>query len=99
MAHDQYETATSFNVARYFVEHRQISWVLFAGVLAWGVCAYQAMRKRKDPDIPVRQVAVATPWRRRSAERVEQVEPRKTEGIHAEKGKVAESKTTNRAGR
>src|SRR5690348_8922810 len=72
MPHDQHETATGFNVARYFVEHRHISWVLFAGVLAWGVGAYQAMPKRKDPDIPVRQVAVATPWPGQSAERARQ---------------------------
>src|SRR4029079_6182039 len=56
MPHDSHWTATGFNVARYFVEHQHISWVLFAGVLAWGVGAYQAMPKRKDPDIPVRQV-------------------------------------------
>ena len=42
MAHDQHETAIGFNVARYFVEHRHISWVLFVGVLVWGVGAYQA---------------------------------------------------------
>src|SRR5438094_5792688 len=73
MANDQHETATGLNVARYFVEHRHISWVLFVGVLAWGVGAYQAMPKRKDPDIPVRQVAVVTPWPGQSAERVEQL--------------------------
>src|SRR5439155_958561 len=79
MAHDQQETATGFNVARYFVEHRHISWVLFVAVLAWGMGAYQAMPKRKDPDIPVRQVAVVTPWPGQSAERIEQLVTRKIE--------------------
>src|ERR1041385_1696220 len=98
MAHDQHETATGFNVARYFVEHRHISWVLFAGVLAWGVGAYQAMPKRKDPDIPVRQVAVATPWPGQSAERVEQLVTRKIEEKLAQNIKVSEIKSRSRAG-
>ena len=98
MAHDQHETATGFNVARYFVEHRHISWVLFVGVLAWGVGAYQAMPKRKDPDIPVRQVAVATPWPGQSAERVEQLVTRKIEEKIAQNIRVSEIKSRSRAG-
>jgi len=98
MAHDQHETATGFNVARYFVEHRHISWVLFAGVLAWGVGAYQAMPKRKDPDIPVRQVAVVTPWPGQSAEKVEQLVTRKIEEKMAQNIRVSEIKSRSRAG-
>src|SRR6266568_2194698 len=98
MANDHHETATSFNVARYFVEHRHISWVLFVGVLAWGVGAYQSMPKRKDPDIPVRQVAVATPWPGQSAERVEQLVTRKIEEKLAQNIKVSEIKSRSRAG-
>jgi hypothetical protein len=98
MAHDRHETATGFNVARYFVEHRHISWVLFAGVLAWGVGAYRAMPKRKDPDIPVRQVAVVTPWPGQSAERVEQLVTRKIEEKIAQNIRVSEIKSGSRAG-
>src|SRR5215472_7684280 len=98
MAHDQHETATGFNVARYFVEHRHISWVLLGGVLVWGVGAYRAMPKRKDPDIPVRQVAVATPWPGQSAERVEQLVTRKIEEKIAQNIRVSEIKSTSRAG-
>src|SRR5215471_6692218 len=98
MAHEQQATAPGFNVARYFVEHRHISWVLFAGVLAWRVSAYQSMPKRKDPDIPVRQVAVATPWPGQSAERVEQLVTRKIEEKIAQNIRVSEIKSTSRAG-
>lgn len=98
MANDQHETATGLNIARYFVEHRHISWVLFVGVLAWGVGAYQSMPKRKDPDIPVRQVAVATPWPGQSAERVEQLVTRKIEEKLAQNIKVSEIKSRSRAG-
>jgi len=98
MASDHHETAARFNVARYFVEHRHISWVLFVGVLAWGVGAYQAMPKRKDPDIPVRQVAVVTPWPGQSAERVEQLVTRKIEEKIAQNIRVFEIKSRSRAG-
>ena len=98
MASDQHETAAGFNVARYFVEHRHISWVLLAGVLAWGVGAYQAMPKRKDPDIPVRQVAVVTPWPGQSAERVEQLVTRKIEEKIAQNIRVSEIKSRSRPG-
>src|SRR5438067_5821658 len=97
MAHDQHETATGFNVARYFVEHRHISWVLFAGVLAGGSWAYQAMPKRKDPDIPVRQIAVVTPWPGQSAERVEQLVTRKIEEEIAQNIRVSEIKSRSRS--
>jgi len=86
------------NVARYFVENRHISWVLFAGVLAWGIWAYQIMPKRKDPDIPVRQVAVITPWPGQSAERVEQLVSRKIEEKLAQNVRLSEVKSISRPG-
>jgi multidrug efflux pump subunit AcrB len=94
-----FETASSrFNVSRFFVEYRQISWVLFLGVLAWGIWAYQAMPKRKDPDIRVRQVAVITPWPGQSAERVEQLVTRKIEEKIAQNIRISEIKSISRAG-
>src|SRR5215813_12015850 len=98
MSNDVHEAPTHQNVSRYFVEHRHVSWVLFVGVLAWGVWAYQAMPKRKDPDIPVRQVAVVTPWPGQSAERVEQVVTRKIEEKIAQNIRVSEIKSKTRAG-
>ena len=85
-------------VSRFFVEHRQISWVLFFAVLAWGVWAYRAMPQRKDPDIPVRQVAVITPWPGQSAERVEQLVTRKIEEKLAQNIRLSEVKSISRAG-
>src|SRR5215470_11003797 len=86
------------SISRFFVENRQVSWVLLIGVIAWGVWAYAAMPKRKDPDIPVRQVAVVTPWPGQSAERVEQLVTRKIEERVAQNIRVAEITSTTRPG-
>ena len=94
-----FETASSrHNVARFFVENRHISWVLFVAVLTWGVWAYQVMPKRKDPDIPVRQVAVVTPWPGQNAEKVEQLVTRKIEEKVAQNIRLSEVKSISRAG-
>src|SRR5499427_55390 len=85
------------NVARFFVENRHISWVLFIAVLAWGIWAYRVMPKRKDPDIPVRQVAVVTPWPRQGAVRGEQLVTRKIEEKLAQNIHLFEIKSSSRA--
>src|SRR5262249_55402883 len=60
--------------------------------------AYQMMPKRKDPNIPVRQVAVITPWPGQSAERVEQLVTRKIEEKIAQNIRVSEIKSISRSG-
>src|SRR5262249_29861543 len=74
------------------------SGVLRVGGMAWGIWAYEAMPKRKDPDIPVRQVAVVTPWPGQSAERVEQLVTRKIEERVAQNIRVSEITSTTRPG-
>jgi multidrug efflux pump subunit AcrB len=98
MSNEAHETSTSLNVACYFVEHRHISWVLFAAVVAWGIWAYQTMPKHKDPDIIVRQVAVVTPWAGQSAEKVEQLVTRKIEEKIAQNIRASELKSKSRPG-
>ena len=91
-------TGPRYSVARFFVENRHVSWVLLVGVIAWGIWAYAAMPKRKDPDIPVRQVAVVTPWPGQSAERVEQLVTRKIEERVAQNIRVSEITSRSRPG-
>ena len=91
-------TPPQYSVARFFVENRHVAWVLLVGVIAWGVWAYEAMPKRKDPDIPVRQVAVVTPWPGQSAERVEQLVTRKVEERVAQNIRVSEITSISRSG-
>lgn len=67
------------NTARFFVEVRQISWVLLIGVLLWGVFAYFSMPQRKDPEVAVRQAVAITAWPGASADKVEQLITKKVE--------------------
>jgi multidrug efflux pump subunit AcrB len=82
MAHgktDQEIINKTHNTARFFVEVRQISWVLLIGVLLWGVFAYFSMPQRKDPEVAVRQAVAITAWPGASADKVEQLVTKKVE--------------------
>src|SRR5215831_8141539 len=67
------------NTARFFVEVRQISWVLLVGVVLWGIFSYLGMPQRKDPEIAVRRAVAITPWPGASAEKIEQLVTKKVE--------------------
>ncbi|MCC6861203.1 MAG: efflux RND transporter permease subunit [Bryobacterales bacterium] len=86
------------NTARFFVETRQIAWVLLIGTAVWGVYGYVSMPQRKDPDIPVRVAVALTPWPGASAERVEQLVTRKVEEKVGQNSHVAEIKSISRTG-
>lgn len=77
-------TANRRNVARFFVEHPHISWMLLVGVLVWGWFGYTSMPQRKDPDIPVRLGVAACPWPGATAQQVEQYITRRIEDAAAE---------------
>jgi hypothetical protein len=40
VSHDPADTQGRFNLARYFVQHRQVAWALLVSMLAWGVAGY-----------------------------------------------------------
>jgi multidrug efflux pump subunit AcrB len=86
------------NTARFFVETRQISWVLLAATAAWGFYGYTHMPQRKDPDIPVRIAVALTPWPGAGAERVEQLVTKKVEDKIGENSRVTEIKSISRTG-
>src|SRR5262244_1754436 len=69
----------SRNTARFFVEHRQIAWILLIGTVLWGWYGYNSMPQRKDPDIPVRVAVALTPWPGVQAQEVEQLVTRPLE--------------------
>jgi multidrug efflux pump subunit AcrB len=54
--------ASTHNTARFFAETPHLAWVFLIGTLIWGVYAFAAMPKRKDPDFPILYAAVIVPW-------------------------------------
>ncbi len=85
------------NTARFFVENRQIAWVLLIGTVAWGIYGYANMPQRKDPDIPARQAVVITNWPGASAEKVEQLITRTIEQTVASNSNIARIESISRA--
>jgi multidrug efflux pump subunit AcrB len=76
------------NTARFFVENRQISWILLLATVAMGIYGYTRMPKRKDPNIPVRVASVITQWPGATAQQVEQLVTRPIESTIAENSHI-----------
>jgi multidrug efflux pump subunit AcrB len=72
------------NTARFFVENRQISWIVLIATVALGIYGYAKMPKRKDPNIPVRVASVQTQWPGADADQVEQLVTRPIESTIAQ---------------
>ncbi len=85
-----------FNLARFFVENRTLSWVLLIAIAVWGACGYATMPKRKDPEIPVRVAVAVTPWPGADAEKVEQLVTKKVEEKIAENSKLDKIRSVSR---
>jgi multidrug efflux pump subunit AcrB len=98
MSHDRDGQEKGFNLARFFVRHRQIAWALLVSMLAWGVAGYTKMAKRKDPDIPVRIGLAVCPWPGISADRVEELLTRKIERAASGNSKIEKIESTTRDG-
>src|SRR5688572_672072 len=86
------------NTARYFTENRHVAWMVLIGTVLWGVYAYFAMPKRKDPEIPVRVAAVIATWPGASAQKVEERLTRRIEEKIAENSRVDRIDSTTRSG-
>src|SRR5262252_9155131 len=76
------------NTARFFVEHRQIAWMLLIVTVLWGWYGYNSMPQRKDPDIPLRLAVAITPWPGVQAQQVEQLVTRAIEEKVAESSSI-----------
>src|SRR5437867_455888 len=87
---------STHNTARFFVETRQISWVLLLATILWGLYAYVTMPQRKDPEIQVRQAVALTPWPGAGAEKIEQLVTKKVEEQMAANPKVKRVESISR---
>ncbi len=86
------------NTARFFTEHRQLSWVLLVVTLLWGVYGYQTMPKRKDPQFQLQTAVAICPWPGASAEKIEQQVVRKIEEKLATNARVEKLDAVARSG-
>ena len=89
MSNKHYDSETiekTRNTARFFVENRQIAWVLLVATALWGIFGYFSMPQRKDPEVQVNIAAVLTSWSGASADKVEQLVTKKLEEKIAEHG-------------
>ena len=84
------------NTARFFVENRQIAWVLLVATCIAGVFSYMRMPKLKDPRFEVVYAAAVCPWPGVDAERVEQLVTRRIEERIAENARVSLIESTTR---
>jgi multidrug efflux pump subunit AcrB len=99
MAHDTTDASSQHherNTARFFVENRQIAWVILLATVLWGVYAYVKMPKRKDPEFPVLSAAALCAWPGVGADKIEQLVTRKLEQKIAENVRVKKIESVTR---
>src|SRR5262245_54106058 len=96
--HEHQQIERTHNTARFFTESRHVSWVLLIGTMLWGIYGFVRMPQRKDPDIPVRQALVLTPWPGAGAEKIEQLVTRRIEERVAENVRVEKIESNTRTG-
>ncbi|MCI0388628.1 MAG: efflux RND transporter permease subunit [Acidobacteria bacterium] len=90
-------TETRRNTAKFFTETRQLSWVLMIVTLLWGAYAYNAMPKRKDPEVKVRKALAVCAWPGASAEEIEQQVTRKIEEKMSQNSRVETIESISRS--
>src|SRR5258705_9344566 len=100
MAHgksDNQIIQSKFNISRFFVEQRHISWVMLIAVCLWGFYSYRSMPQRKDPDTPVKIAVAITVWPGAKGEKVEQLITRKGEEKIAQNARVEKIRSISRS--
>lgn len=95
---DSWHIQHTHNTARFFTEHRHVSWVVLFGTVLWGIYGYNAMPQRKDPDIPVGVALALCDWPGASAEHIEELITRRVEEKMAENVWVETIESTSRVG-
>jgi len=93
---DREQIANARNTSRFFVESRQISWVLLLFTCLWGLYGYFSMPQRKDPEIRVRTAVAVTPWPGAPAEQIEQLVTSKIEAQVASNSKAKKIESISR---
>ncbi|HEY5914281.1 MAG TPA: efflux RND transporter permease subunit [Verrucomicrobiae bacterium] len=85
-------------LARFFVEHREVSWLALAGVLIWGALVYGRLAQQEDPTIPHRTAMLVTVFPGATASKVEELLTKPIERKVSEMQSVEEIKSQSRPG-
>ncbi|MBI4325203.1 MAG: efflux RND transporter permease subunit [Chloroflexi bacterium] len=85
-------------LARYCVEHREVSWAALVAVLIWGWFSYGKLAQQEDPRIPHRAALLVTRFPGATALQIEQLVTRPLEKKVAELESIDEIKSQSRSG-
>lgn len=85
-------------LARYFVEHREVGWLVLVGILAWGGLSLSRLAQQEDPKIPARTARVVTLFPGATALQVEQLVTERIEKKISELDTVEELSSQSRLG-
>jgi multidrug efflux pump subunit AcrB len=88
----------SGGLAQYFVEHREVSWLILIGVLIWGAVAYMRLGQQEDPTIPTRIAQLVTTFPGATASKVEELLTKPIERKISELQSIEEIKSLSRPG-
>src|SRR6266550_4597671 len=88
----------SGGLAQYFVEHREVSWLILIGVLIWGAVAYTRLGQQEDPTIPTRVAQLVTTFPGATASKVEELLTKPIERKISELQSIEEIKSLSRPG-
>jgi multidrug efflux pump subunit AcrB len=88
----------SGGIAQYFVEHREVSWLMLIGVLVWGFVVYGRLAQQEDPTIPHRVAMLVTAFPGATAPKVEELVTKPLERKVSELQSIEEIKSQSRPG-
>lgn len=88
----------SGGLAQFFVEHREVSWLLLIGVLVWGALVYGKLPQQEDPTIPQRTAMLVTAFPGATASKVEELVTKPIERKVSELQSIEEIKSQSRPG-
>jgi multidrug efflux pump subunit AcrB len=88
----------SGGLAQFFVEHREVSWLVLVAVLVWGALVYGRLGQQEDPTIPHRTAMLVTAFPGATASKVEELITKPIERKVSELQSIEEIESQSRPG-
>ncbi len=92
------KTSESGGLAQFFVEHREVAWLVLAVVMIWGMLIYGRLGQQEDPTIPHRTAMLVTAFPGATAAKVEELVTKPLERKVSELQSIEELKSQSRPG-